>query len=904
MRNGWRTRLLEAWVAWALPRPYLILSLTLALCAASVVYTVSDLDFQTAQLDLISPKDPLIRLTEQVRPFQAKDTFTGVIQAPSPYRAVEFLEALGQRIQEDPSHFKDVFFRVDPEGLRPWALFFLEAQELQRIKERMDRYPTLIHGLAERPDLAGFLELVNAEMASRMVQALFTDFLKQPEGERSGSSEPMDLGFLLQALTGILSYMDGRPHYVSPWAAFLEGDVWDRELEGYFWAAEKRFLLFFVTPRREKDTFNKARASLEYLRGLIREVGQGFPDVEVGVTGQEALKTDEMTVALKDMSLATWIALVGVWILNVLFFKSHGRTLMRMVVLSMGMCLTFGCLTLLVGHLNIISMVFAPMLVGLGDDYAVHWFARMEEEERDPGVSRQEAIMRVASRSGPAIISAAASGALSFLPLILTGFKGLVELGLISGLGILLQLAVDLAVLPVLSLFGKTPGARHDGNSGDTDLIALNRRKSTWVLIGASAVSVMSLFGAMEVGFDLNPLRLQAKGTESVVWEERLRENSKRSVLFATSVAYSLEELQEKSRALEALPTVWKVQSVLSLLPKDQEEKLPMVKEISDRTPLLDSQSLQGRPLQLQGVVELLERIRFKMDDSQAEAWGARRPVVEQIAAVRSLTGQIIERLHASPDPLEPLLAYQRRFQADLLETFGMLRHRDGLRPMTLEDIPRALWQRFVNEGRYLIRIFPSEAIWEPGPRERFVEQVRSVDQQAAGDAVTLHVYSRAYRKGCVEASLYALAGIWLLLLVEFRGRPVAALAFLPLLAGTLWTVGLMPALGVQFNLANSVFLPLIVGAGVEYGIIIVHRWQEGRMLPGHLPMSTAKGVICASLTTNLGFGTLMICRHRGIFSLGVLSFVGSMLVLLAAVILPPAVTAFAGRTPAYRREG
>lgn len=886
-----------------MPRPYLVLGLTSALCAVSVMYTVRDLDFQTAQLDLISPKDPLIRLTEQVRPFQAKDTFTGVIQARTPHRAVAFLEVLSQRIQEDPRHFKDAFFRVDPESLRPWALFYLKKEELQRIKDRMERYPTLLRGLADRPDLTGFLESVNAEMASRMVQAMFTDFLKLPEGGKSESSQPMDLGFLVQTLTGILSYMDGKQEYISPWAALLDGDVWDRELEGYFWAAEKRFLLFFVTPTRERETFNKARASLEYLRRLIREVGERFPDVEVGVTGQEALKTDEMTVALRDMSLATWIALVGVWILNVLFFKSHGRTLMRMAVLSMGMCLTFGCLTLLVGHLNIISMVFAPMLVGLGDDYAVHWFARMEEEERDPGVSRKEAIALVASRSGPAIITAAASGALSFFPLVLTGFKGLVELGLISGLGILIQVAVDIAVLPVLSLFGKTPRLRQEGSPGGTDLIALNRRKSAWVLIGALVVSVMSLVGVLQVGFDLNPLRLQAKGTESVVWEERLRESSKRSVLFATSVAHSLEELREKSEALEGLPTVWKVQSVLSLLPKDQEEKLPMLGEISGRTPPVHSQGRQREPLRPEGVVDLLERIRFKMDDSQAEAWGARRPVVEQIAAVRSLTGQIIQGLRASQDPSGPLLAYEKRFQADLLEAFRMLKQGDGLRPMTLEDIPRVLWDRLVSEGRYLIRIFPSEGIWEPGPRERFVTQVRSVDRQAAGDAVTLHVYSRAYQKGCLEASLYALSGIWLLLLVEFRGRPVAALAFLPLLAGTLWTVGLMPALGIRFNLANSVFLPLIVGAGVEYGIIIVNRWREGRMPPGHLPMSTAKGVICASLTTNIGFGTLMICRHQGIFSLGVLSFVGSMLVLLAAVILPPAVTAFMGQVSTSRAK-
>lgn len=891
--KGLRARLLVRWVAWALPRPYLVLAAAIALCAASVVYTVAELDFQTGQLDLISPSDPLIRLTEQVKPFQSKDTFTGVIQAPTPKRAVEFLRVLAERIEKDPTHFKDAFFRVDPELLRPWSLLYLEEKDLERIKDRMAQYPVLVQGLAERPDLTNFLEVVNAEMASRMVQALFTDFLKTPETEAGVKKEPMDLGFLIQTLRGMLSYLEGGHDYFSPWAAFFKEDAWDKDLEGYFWVAEKRLLLFFVTPRREKETFNKARASLEYLRALVREVKDEFPDVEVGVTGQEALKTDEMTVALTDMSWATWISLGGVWILNVLFFRSHTRTFIRMAVLTMGMCWTFGCLTFFVGHLNIISMVFAPMLVGLGDDYAVHWFARMEEEEQLAGVSRKEAILRVTEHSGPAILTAGISGSLSFLPLVLTGFKGLVELGLISGMGILLQVLVDFAVLPVLSLYGKAPKMKIQEAQGGKDIIALNRRKAGWVLVGACVVSAMSLLGAARVGFDLNPLRLQAKGTESVVWEERLRENSKRSVLFATCTASSLEELEEKTRRLKALNTVWKVQSVLSLLPENQENKIPMVRSISGSVPEINIQAMDGRPPELWGLVDFLERIRFKMDDSQAESWGARRPVVEQIADVRSLSGEILDRLKTSGDSSGPMAAYQQRFQEDLVDAFRMLESGQSIRPMGLEDIPRVLWDRFVGQGHYLIRIFPLESIWEPEPREEFIADIRTVDPEAVGDAVTLHVYSKAYQRACVEASVYALLGICLLLLLEFRARPIFLVAFLPLLAGTLWTVGLMEPLGVRFNLANSVFLPLIVGAGVEYGIIIVHRWREGRTAPGHLPMSTAKGVICASLTTNLGFGTLMICRHQGIFSLGVLSFVGSMLVLLAAVVLPPAVMAF-----------
>lgn len=882
-------------MAWTLPRPYLILGVALALCVVSVIYAALELDFQTAQLDLISPDDPLIKLSQEIKQFQKKDTFTVVVEAHSPKRAVEFVRALQERIEADPSHFSDVFVRVDPEALRPWSLLYLDMDDLQLLNKRLDEYPTLMQGIVESPNMVSFLDLVNQEMASRMVDALFTDFLRAPKDEDIKGEEPMDLGFLIATLQGFSNYLEGRSDYVSPWSSLFKESNWDRETSGYFWVADKKFLLVFVTPVREKDTFNKAQASLERLRSFIQEVRSSFPDVQVGVTGQEALKTDEMTIALRDMSWATWISFVGVWVLNVAFFKSHTRTLVRMAVLAMGMCWTFGFLTLAIGHLNILSMVFAPMLVGLGDDYAVHWFARLEEEEKDPTVSRREAILNVATKSGPAILTAGISGALSFLPLVLTGFKGLVELGLISGTGILLQVIVDFVALPVLSLWGKKPAYGKPSTDPLRDHLRLNRRRALAVLGISTLVSAGAILGTTHVRFDLNPLRLQAKGTESVVWEEKLRENSKRSVLFASSWASSLEELEEKTRALRELPVVWKVQSVLSLLPESQEEKIPFLRSVAQKVPpSLKSPMPDVRP-DPQLLSDLLERIRFKMDDSQAESWGAKRPVLEQITEVRSLTGKILDQLKGPRQLEDSLVEYQRRFQEDLQDVFDLLASASSVNPMTPADIPKSLWERFVSEGKFLIRIFPSEDIWEPGPREEFVSMVRSVDPRASGDAVTLHVFTKEYQRACLEASIYALLGIGILLFVEFRGSPVFLLAFLPLILGTLWTVGTMAPLGISFNLANSVFLPLIVGAGVEYGIIIVHRWKEGSGPSGTLPWSTAKGVLCASLTTNLGFGTLMICRHQGIFSLGVLSFVGSMLVLAAAVLVLPAVIGLLG---------
>jgi hypothetical protein len=120
-------------------------------------------------------------------------------------------------------------------------------------------------------------------------------------------------------------------------------------------------------------------------------------------------------------------------------------------------------------------------------------------------------------------------------------------------------------------------------------------------------------------------------------------------------------------------------------------------------------------------------------------------------------------------------------------------------------------------------------------------------------------------------------------------------IALIPLAAGTIWTVGIMQIAGFDFNLANGIFMPLVVGAGVEYGVIIIQRWREGHTGYGRLAFSTGKGVILAALTTTIGFGTLMISNHMGIFSLGFVAWVGSICVLAAALLILPAILSFMG---------
>ncbi len=896
--------MLNRWMAWVLPRPRLVLGVAFLTALLALYTAVTRLEIKTDQLELISTDHPLIELTDQLDPFifDGKRTFTLVIKAPTPEQGISFVKLLAPRIKEDTAHFKEVLYRVDPDLVKKWALLYLDREDLLQVGARIREHSTLVNRLAEDPDLLTFLQLVNQEMATRMVGELFTGFLGPRDGKPDSEEEPMDLAFLIKTLEGLSGYLHGSVKYESPWSSFFKSEAWDLEQEGYFWEGNKQFLIMIVVPRKGTDGFTATQTSLDSLREHIREVRALFPDVQAGVTGQEALNNDEMTTVLGDMTRATWLSLLGVLALMSLFWRSIRRPLAETISLTVGLCWTFGCASLFVGHLNILSVVFAPLLCGLGVDYGIHWYARFEEEEQlHPSFDNRTLARRVIERSGTGIFLAGLSAAFCFLPFLLTGFVGLMELGLITGLGILVNMVADFSVLPCASIYlaGRRKVKASAGADREKDILRLNPFTAGGVLAGGILLCAVSAWGISQVRFDLNPLRLQAKNAESVIWEKILIENSEHSLLSAASFAQSAEEALSRSDRLKALPSVAEVRNVFTLLPENQEAKIPILRALAPEIPEI-SRAVQGtRPSYMAELKDVLERIRFKMQEDQADQWGADRPLIEQMARVRTLAGEIIGCLNGYTEEPALLFDYRERFREDLVDTWSFLKEGASAPLMEIENIPEIVRNQFYRDGKFLLRIFPRESIWEAHALSEFVRDIQGVDPNVVGDPVSLYVFAEAYKKACVNASIYALIFIFGLLLVTFRDTWIAFMALIPLGVGSLWTVGIMGLAGINFNLANSIFMPLIVGAGVEYGIIILQRWKDGLMRPGHLPFSTGKGVILAALTTTVGFGTLMISEHQGIFSLGFVAWAGSLCVMTSAIALLPAMLAYM-RPPVY----
>jgi hopanoid biosynthesis associated RND transporter like protein HpnN len=629
------------------------------------------------------------------------------------------------------------------------------------------------------------------------------------------------------------------------------------------------------------------------------------------VTGPDALEADEMSSSMKDVTLATWLSLAGQLGLLILFLRSLRRTLVEGLVLVLGLCWTFGLVTLVVGHLNLLSLIFAPLMLGLTVDYGIHWFCRLEEEEGAAGHCSAEVLNHTFSRSAPGIVYAGVAAIVSFVPLAFVGFKGLAELGLILAMGILVMLVATLTLLPALvTITEKCSPSQAPENRPPhpTPFLHLHWRRPG-LLVGLGVV--ITALGGLSlhyVPFDLNPLHLQNPTAESVVWEFRLIQDSKYSTSYGALATASLEELTARSEALKRLPTVSHVESVLSFLPQQVTEKRLILRQMQ---PVLNAINFPRAPAgapEPQELAAILSRINFKVAEAAKNLGKDQGATKEQIEETHRLINKIIPLLGAGdPNAARRLDEYGRYFFSDLRNTWDLFRGYvdSGLTatPPTLADLPQPVRQRFISpEGTYLIRVFPSEDTWNFGPLKKFVQSLWSVDPNAVGDPVLLYSFTLGFRNSILWAAGMALLAITVMLVLLFRSLKMAMLALIPLVVGTGLTVNLMWLLNLPFNQANVLFVPLILGEGIEFGIIILARWrQEESARAITLPASTAKGVALAALTTTLGFGSLMVSGHQGTFSLGLLATVGSLSVLLTSLSILPAFLRLVERT--YHRQ-
>ena len=871
-----------------------VIVFSLLMTGISAYYAWNHLTMRTSRGDLVGTDLRIMKLSEEMdRQFGLRDNLAVVVANSDPKDCIQFVEALAAELKQYPENFLEIFYRVDPEKFKHWALLYLDEQQLLELKDKISGHQKELQAISSDPRLNRFFYVVNEEITRAMLGHLFTGFLQ----EEQDKEKLPDLGLLQASLEQLEISLNGGKTYKSPLKSIIPGEMSDLSQAGYFFTAKDKYLLLLVTTSQEG--YAATAEDVKLLRQVLDRVKARFPGIQAGVTGPGALEADEMSEAMADIELASTVSLLGQMLLMVIFFRSLKRTLVQGAVLFIGLVWTFGIAAVVVGHLNLLSIVFGPLLLGITVDFGIHWYARLEEEQGRQRRCTMGNLVCTIKQASPGILYAALAAVISVCPLIFSGFKGLEELGLIITLGILINIFAFLVLLPSLAIVTErwTPGPFKTKCGGKPRaFLAIKWQRPGLIVASGLLVTVLGGISLFHVPFDLNPLHLQNPGTESVVWEQKLIRESKYSTSYGAMVVSRTEDLPRLTKALKNLDTVSQVESILSFLPSEVEAKQSLVAALKPLVAGVSFTANKPAPSDPRELAAILGRIRFKLSQAKASDWEPEdRPTQEKLNEVDSLLLRLIPLLNSKnhPQSAARLAAFEQKFIADLRDQWGLLQANlnRAFNPPRMEDLPQNVRQRFMSpEGHYLIRIFPSRDIWNPGPLGEFVHDLRGVDPNVIGDPVLLHVFTLAFRNACLWAAGVSLTGIALLVAFLLRSFRLTILALVPLMVGTSLTLSLMWLLEVPFNQANVLFLPLILGEAIEYGIIILVRWQQEKSARAiTLPAGTAKGVLLASLTTAVGFGSLMISGHQGTFSLGLLSTVGSLSVLLAALSVLPA---------------
>ena len=872
-------------------RSLLVISVSLVLAILSLWVTAQKLTFKTGRGDLVAKGLPYVEQYKNYREqFEDLEGMVVVVEGKNPADMAGFAEALAIKLQAQSHLFSQVVYKIDTHYFRSRFLLYLNQDELQSLTRKLVDHQGFLESVNGAPGLHTLLSSINAEISSGMVDSLLTDFLGGDDEEETADAGGLSL--LIRLLEEMTRHLMGETGYRSPWQALFTGSGDSLREKGYMVSENDDLLFILVVPNEDETSFTGYKDAVALARQYIAETQKDFPDITVGLTGEEVISSDEMVTTQADVVTASKIALTGVALLFIIAYRGVVKPLLAVFCLLLALCWTIGFTTLTIGHLNILSIVFTTILIGLGIDFGIHILERYKEE-RLKGNEILEALQKTVQGTGRGNFSGAITTAMAFGAMVLTDFIGIVELGWIAGWGILFCMVAMLLVLPALITLEEKWRKPHYAQ----EKTATPKQKQ-WVdklfdhyylIIGLCTVLVLiASVSLKDLRFDYNLLNLQAKGTEAVQYEMKILESAGRSAWSAAMLADSLEEVQQKELQLKALPTVARFESISVVIPEHQEENLLTIRK--DLAPLLKELEVEPEDVafSLKALNKTLKRIQFKLQGREEGG--------DPLDPVR-VAGNRLRNFLEKSQKIEQGLAESRleNFSAllftDYRDLMDELKANAEPRLVRLEEIPPKLRERYISKkGKYVIHIYPSVDIWDLDERRKYLNDLRSVDPNVTGTAVHMFESTRLMTEGYVKGGLYAMTAIIFYVFFMFRNVRTVFFVLLPVLAGSIWTVGVMELIGLKLNMANLVILPLILGVGVVNGIHITHRYREEEDKHASvLGKSTGQAVVLSSFTTMIGFGSLMVADHSGVFSLGLVLTIGVFNCLIASITFLPA---------------
>jgi uncharacterized protein len=516
--------------------------------------------------------------------------------------------------------------------------------------------------------------------------------------------------------------------------------------------------------------------------------------------------------------------------------------------------------------------------------------------------------------TGQGIFTGAFTTAGGFLAMSFTNFKGIQEMGIICGGGLLICLIPMLTALPALLLRGRQNVL--DQEFADK-VDARARIERIWlqrpILVTGIIVSITALAFTQwpKVHFDYNLLNMQSAGLPAVEFEHKLIDSTPQSVLFGVVIANTLDEAVALKQKMTNLPVVSEVESMAEYLRADQTAKLSVITGIKQELADVVSGEPDEKPVNLQELSRSLYSFYGYLGaaltelKSQNEEPELRKQLESLRLDVMDLRRELFRDSSVDAEVrAKKLAAFQRALFNDVRETFAALRNQDDQERLQAKDLSPALRTRFVGiHGKYLLQVYPRGDLWQRDKQEEFINVLRkALDPNETGQPVftgtpiQLYEYTNLLVRSYEQAAWYSLAAIAILVFVHFRTIGSVFLSLLPVAVGCVWLGGIMGYFDIPLNPANIMTLPLVIGIGVTNGIHILNRFAEEHQ-PGILAKSTGKAVLVSGLTTIAGFGSLILAQHQGIRSLGYVMSIGVAACMFAALtFLPSLLNLISGR--------
>ena len=879
--------------------PMAVLALGIAAALGSLVLSGARLGFRTSRLDLINAECPYNQLwIEYINEFGDDDDVVVVVEGANRAEVVPVLEDLARELRQRSRLYHAVFHEIDLSKIRPKGLYYLETEDLAAIEAFLGKVDPIVQGDWSQINLG---QMVGG-MSSRLQFDRFAS-----EAERAAAEEE-----LARLSKSLLAATTGTNPQQSPWPEMpsLIATFSGRNSE-YLLQNEGRLgVVLLRLVESDDESFTQGSNAIDELRRLIKQVAKSHPQTTIGLTGLPVMENDEMRASQVSMTQASLLALVGVACLFVAGFGGLRHPLMTVAALLLALAWSLGYITLVIGHLNILSISFGAILIGLGIDFGVHYSSRylqLRGTIRSPG----EALVQTARGVGPGILTGAVTTAIAFCMAGLTDFTGVAEFGIIAGGGILLCCLAAMVILPAMIQLADSKKT-HQTLPAPLDIHdwmqpAYRRPKTLLTITLAGTLALSSGMGLL--WYDHNLLNLQPENLESVKLERKLLDESEESIWFALSITDSIEELLERKEQFEQLPSVERVTAITDVIPPDHREKRAVIEQIHDRlrnlpewppTIPLGQMNELARALTPDLAPSMTPSMTPSTAPSTAPPTASRR-----MAQARWNLEQVYQAL-CRMDESERcrwLSRYQQYMAGDLLNRLKILRGMAHPEPPQLSDLPESHVTRFVSRnGRYLLRIYAKGDIWKMAAMEQFVREVRGVDPRATGNPLQTYEASREMKRSYEQAAWYALAAVLAVLYIDFRSLRFTLLAMVPVGLGMMQLFGVLGLLNIPLNPANMIVLPLILGIGIDDGVHVIHdfRRQRGRY---RMSASTASAVLITSLTTMIGFGSLMIASHRGLQSLGRVLTIGVSCCLFTSLVMLPAMLTLLSRHRRYNGE-